>query len=174
MFVLGIDPGITGALAVVDHANGELVYVSDVPVEVAPSGKKRICAHELAIECVSIVEGLEEHVLLSGASEMPQKLLAVNVEYVHATPQMGVTSAFNFGETAGVIRGVLSALNMSVTYVNPVAWKREQNLLRTEKDAARLKVLDLYPQHHKRFDLKKHGGRADAVLIARHGFKLLH
>jgi len=160
MYVVGIDPGLTGAIAVVDHSNGALVSVVDMPVEKRPNGKSRVWAEGVAIECVSIMEGLNQ-----SSHNIP-----VNLEAVHSSPQMGVTSAFNFGDGFGALRGVLGAFNFSVSFVTPQVWKLSQGVIRQDKDYARLKVLDLYPEQAHLFKRKKDGGRADAVLIGRHGY----
>jgi len=160
MYVVGIDPGLTGAIAVVDHSTGELISVVDMPIEPLRNNKNRVCACRLAIECVSIMEGLN----------VEAKELLVNIEAVTASPQMGVTSAFSFGDSLGVIRGVVGAFNLTVNFVRPQVWKLSQGVIKQDKDFARLKVIDLYPDKATLFKRKKDGGRADAVLIARHGF----
>jgi crossover junction endodeoxyribonuclease RuvC len=77
---------------------------------------------------------------------------------------------FAFGESFGVIRGVVSALGMPLELVTPATWKRRFGLIGAEKDAARTKATELYPGII--LARKKDVGRADALLIARYGLEL--
>lgn len=81
---------------------------------------------------------------------------------------MGRQSAFNFGQGYGVLKGVLSTLDIPYTIISPAKWKKHFNLNR-DKDASRLLATRLYPKNAKDFLRKKDDGRAEALLIARYG-----
>lgn len=153
--VLGIDPGLDGALAVVNSKTG-IVTIVDMPTnEMLRNGKRKreIDASYLAY--------------LLGAPEVaPVK--DVYVELVNASPQMGVTSAFTFGEGKGVLRGVLAAMGFSITYVTPQVWQRAMRV-RKGKDASRARAAELFPHSAGEFRRVKDHGRADAALIAAWG-----
>lgn len=157
-YKIGIDPGITGAVAFLPPADKlkELhhsgVEVWDLPVY--QDGK-----HQM-INAVKLAEILDKW-----RRSCPE--LMVYVEQVSAMPKQGVSSTFNFGTSYGIILGVVGALGMPLTLVRPQAWKKRAGLLHREKDEARTMAQRLYPQ----VDLsrKKDIGRADAILIARFG-----
>ena len=67
----------------------------------------------------------------------------------------------------GAVQMALAAFGIPMVLVSPVVWKRNAGLSGQEKDKARTLVQQLYP--HLDFSLKKHIGRADAILIARFG-----
>ena len=157
--IIGIDPGQTGALAVLSGGGAYLDLVFDMPVTTRLSGKgKEVNAYLLA------------DFLLEMKQQGTEELKAV-VERVHAMPGQGSTSMFNFGRSLGVIEGVLSGLNIPVQWVTPQAWKKKFGLIKKEKDAARALVLSMYPERSDLFSRKKDGGRADATLIGLYGGK---
>ena len=87
------------------------------------------------------------------------------IEKVHALPNNGATQAFSFGFGCGVIEGVVTACGIPHTYVAPQQWKKEMRCPK-DKDAARMRASQLFPDHSDAWKLKKHDGRAVAALIA--------
>lgn len=159
----GIDPGQTGAIAVL--ADGVPVTLLDMPAVPRATGGQKISSAILA----ALLRGqLQAH---QGAH-----VLAV-VEEVHATRQMGSTSAFNFGRSDGQIDGVLGALGIGLILANPVTWKkhfrihrgkddREQIGQSAYKDLSRTLAIQRFPSLAMELSRKKDAGRADALLIA--------
>ena len=145
-FYAAIDPGCHGAIAIFNE-NGQFHDVHDIPVYTDKKGKRHIDAKEL-------------YSLL-----LNYKILHAYIENVFSSPQMGVTSAFNFGRTLGAIQGVLSASEIPYTMILPRRWKDYHRLLNKEKDMAREKVIHLFPKHMDKFRRKKDIDRAEAVLI---------
>ena len=96
------------------------------------------------------------------------KEVVVVVEQVNAMPGQGVTSMFNFGQSFGVIKGICSALRLPIYFVRPTKWKKHFNLIKTNKDASRTKVIEVYPDISSKLSRKKDSNRADAILIARY------
>ncbi len=161
MRIVGIDPGITGAIALLE--DGKASHVADMPVmqRGATSKKQMVNAAELA----RLVRDLRADVavveLVMGA---PRKVGGESV--------MGAASAFNFGDTAGCIRGVLGALGNETHYVTPATWKKRAGLAgNRDKEASRSLAIRLYPAAS--LARKKDSGRAEALLIARYGLKEL-
>ena len=155
-FIIGIDPGASGAVAILEDT-GQLVQVFDMPaVEVVIGGKakRRISPEMLAAELrLYNVDGTR----------------AV-IEQVNAMPGQGVTSMFSFGESFGLAKGVLAGLGIPVTSVTPGKWKKALGL-NAGKDASRAKAAALWPQQAGEFRRVKDDGKAEAALIARWGLQ---
>lgn len=145
--LIGIDPGISGAIAFFDNF-GELVSVHDMPLKKEGS-HNHINAHVLSLM-------IKRKVLV------PQ-LAVAKVESVHSMPGQGVASTFKFGRSFGTILGVLGALGIEVELVTPQRWKKKHGLVKKEKDASRILAAELFPLAP--LDRKKDHGRADAILI---------
>ena len=150
-FVIGIDPGLSGAIALI--RDGEYAEVWDMPTMGRGSGnKQQINAAEVGKilrECPPCMAWIEQ---------------------VGAMPGQGVSSMFNFGKAAGAALGALGALQFPVSEVTPVKWKREFGLIGKEKDMARTAAQQIMPSAP--LSLKKHCGRADALLIALYGWRI--
>ena len=149
-FVIGIDPGISGAIAV--FRDGKLESVVDMPTVEIASGKT-IKRHISAATLRNILE-----------LDMYQ-FSHVVIEKVGAMPGQGVTSMFNFGRSAGIIEGVVVGLKMPSTYVTPATWTKAVGRA-AGKDASRMRAMELFPAKAELFKRAKDDGRADAALIA--------
>jgi crossover junction endodeoxyribonuclease RuvC len=147
-FAIGIDPGLSGAIALL--RNGEYAEVWDMPTMGRGTGNKQ---QVNAAEVARILR------------ECPP--CTAWIELVGAMPGQGVSSMFNFGKAAGAVMGALAALRFPMAEVTPQRWKREFGLIGKEKDIARTVAQQLMPAAP--LSLKKHGGRADALLIALYG-----
>jgi crossover junction endodeoxyribonuclease RuvC len=152
--IIGIDPGISGAIAAVSDG-GVLLWVQDMPVRDA--GKKARKQRE--IDGAELARILRPHVA---------DICCAWVEEVSAMPGQGVSSMFSLGDSRGTIRGVLEALGISVERVAPQRWKRAYGL-DSDKEAARALAIRLYPTRSGELARKRDHGRAEAVLIARYG-----
>lgn len=155
-FVMGFDPGLSGALALLD-GDGKLVDVQDMPIMIRGTGKGRT-KHQVNAPALA-------HIIRSMFSPNSRLPIHAVVEHVSAMPGQGVSSMFSMGDSFGVIRGVLAALEIPMETVHPRRWKKHFRLLGSDKDAARTMAIQLYP--YANLALKKHIGRADAILIAR-------
>lgn len=153
-FIIGIDPGAGGAVAILERS-GELVQVFDMPsVEVISGGKakRRVSPEMLAAELrLYNVHGV-----------------CAYIEQVGAMPGQGVSSMFAFGEAFGLAKGVLAGLGIPVQAVPPGKWKRALNL-NAGKDGARARAAALWPTKAGEFKRVKDDGRAEAALIAHWG-----
>ena len=146
MLSLGIDPGLCGALAIVD-ADGMPELVADLPV---------IRDHKLAW----IDGGGLQSMLLEALHGRPCRAI---VERVSAMPRQGIASAFTFGVGLGSILATLQTLRLRIELVQASEWKRALGLSndkRASLDKARL----LFPTAD--LGLAKHDGRAEALLLA--------
>lgn len=87
------------------------------------------------------------------------------IEKVGSMPKQGVSSTFKFGRSYGEIIGVVAAHKLRMDFVPPGVWKRTFGLSK-DKDASRLKAMELFPQLRDRLTRKKDHNRAEALLIA--------
>ena len=143
--ILGIDPGVTGAIAFF-----------------FPETTSRIVAQDLPLANGEISAPLLADLIRTYAPS-----LAI-IERVSAMPGQGVVSMFNFGRAYGDVRGVIGALSIPTHYATPQKWKRHFRLS-SDKEEARALALRLFPACAEHFRLKKHHGRAEAALIAKFG-----
>ena len=151
--ICGIDPGQTGAIALINADTKKLIEVVDMPVTTRLSGKgKEVNAYLLS----EILKDMNRYVL---------DIEQIVIERVHAMRGQGTTSMFNFGRSLGVVEGVVAMMDIPTKWVTPQAWKKKFGLLKKEKDAARALVISMYPGQLDLFKRKKDGGRADALLI---------
>lgn len=148
MRVIGIDPGATGAIVLLE--NGEPIEWTEMPI-VKIGSATRVNAAALTDFIASCCC---EHVY---------------VESVHSMPKQGVASSFNFGHSTGTVMGVLGAMGLPHTLVTPQAWKKSVGLIGTDKDAARARAIQLWPKWTELYKKGKGQALADAALIARHG-----
>ena len=151
MIIIGVDPGISGAISVIE--NKKILEVYDTPTMI--EGKKNKRQINGAQVSNIIKERLNDN-----------KEVVVVVENVNAMPGQGVTSMFNFGQSFGVIKGICAALSLPIYFVRPTKWKKHFNLIKTNKDASRTKVIEAYPEISNKLHRKKDSNRADAILIA--------
>jgi hypothetical protein len=149
---IGIDPGQTGAIAVL--TDGICSALHDMPVMPRSAGGMQVNATALAA-------------ILRGVLHQHQGAFPVAVlEAVSAMPGNGGTSMFRFGQSYGIVIGVLGALGIGVVPAAPNVWKKHLNLTNKEKDVARTVAIERFPTVADQLTLKKHIGRADAILIA--------
>lgn len=149
-FVIGIDPGISGAISLFDRNTQSLLEVVDMPTLEVDSGKTK-----------------KRHISAAGLRDILvcHPTAHVVIEKVGAMPGQGVTSMFNFGRSAGIIEGIVAALQRPYTYVTPAAWTKVVGRA-AGKDASRMRAMELFPSKAELFKRAKDDGRADAALIA--------
>ena len=155
MIIVGIDPGISGALCF--FSNGNVIDVIDMPTMAeGKKNKKQVNGRQIFNEILNIKNTFTGH------------KINVVVEQVSAMPGQGVTSMFNFGQSFGVIKGICSAMELPIFYVRPAKWKKYFNLINAEKDASRTKVIEMFPKISQKLSRKKDNNKADAILIAKY------
>jgi hypothetical protein len=167
--VVGIDPGRTGAVGVI--ADGRPVAAWDMPHKAQGDG---VCSPTLAGILRSIrgeyigadLVAYLEHVSAWGGDARRQRA-------------QGIASTGEFLRAAGVAEGVLGALGIRTVLVRPATWKsavgvaapRGSKLSQAErKERGRLAAIERWPGFAHHLARKKDNGRADALLIAHHGF----
>lgn len=150
MKIIGVDPGASGAIAVLDLENRSLVVI-DMPTAKVKRGPRTVNQ----VDAVRLAEALKPHA--EDAHAM--------VEKVWSMPGQGVASTFAFGRAAGIIEGVLAALDIPFSLIPPATWTKTMRLF-GGKDGSRARAQELFPDQAHLFARKKDDGRADAALIA--------
>lgn len=162
MITIGIDPGLDGAVAVLDYQDDRPGFdgspiLYDTPtltVKGAKGNKREYNLHEMAQ-------------FLRQFTEVPSR---VYLEKVHSMPGQGVRSMFSMGVGFGAWLGILAAFGYEYTLVTPQRWKGVLlDGMGHDKDAGRLRATQLFPAVASLFARKKDDGRADAILIAAYG-----
>ena len=152
MKIIGIDPGLSGGIAVLE--NNKVLSIFDMPV--MSEGKK----NKRQLNSAHLVSLIKENI-------KSNEDVAIVVEQVNAMPGQGVTSMFNFGQTLGAIKGVCAALELPIFFVRPSKWKKHFELINSSKDSSRTKAIEMYPTLSAQLAKKKDVNKSDAILIAR-------
>ena len=153
MLIIGIDPGISGAICFFE--DGKIVDVIEMPTMAeGKKNKKQVNGNQLFNE-------IKERISVSRYEN-----ISVVVEHVSAMPGQGVTSMFNFGQSFGVIKGICSAMQLPIHFIRPTKWKKYFNLIKTSKDASRSRAIEIFPKASEKLKRKKDSNKADAILIA--------
>lgn len=161
---LGIDPGLGGGLALLS-ADGLLLE----PMPLLPGGRE-IDEAALAGLLLAWRGGVVDEALTHRAPPLHAVL-----ERVGARPGQGVVSMFRFGQSVGLLRGMLSALHVPHTLVPPQTWQRKVlgNFPKgTSKAAAQQRAQQIWPAQDWRASERSrtpHTGLIDAALLAEYG-----
>ena len=155
MIIIGIDPGIAGAICF--FSEGNVIDVIDMPTMAEGKKNKRQVNGRQIFNEITLIK-----------NKFFNQKISVVVEQVSAMPGQGVTSMFNFGQSFGVIKGICSAMELPIFYVRPVKWKKYFNLINSEKDASRAKAIEMFPKISHKLSKKKDNNKADAILIAQY------
>jgi len=153
MFIIGIDPGITGSICFFE--DGKITDVVEMPN--MPEGKK----NKRQVNGAQVF-----HEISSRIKNIKKENIKVIIEQVSAMPGQGVTSMFNFGQSFGILKGICSAMQLPMYFVRPAKWKKYFNLINSEKDASRTKAIEVFPYFSSQLSRKKDSNKADAILIA--------
>ena len=155
MIIVGIDPGIAGAICF--FSDGQVIDVIDMPTMAeGKKNKRQVNGRQIYNEIMLI------------KNKFMNEKMSVIVEQVSAMPGQGVTSMFNFGQTFGAIKGVCAALELPIFFVRPSKWKKYFELINSSKDSSRTKVIEMYPSLSSQLAKKKDVNKSDAILIARY------
>jgi crossover junction endodeoxyribonuclease RuvC len=157
MRILGIDPGLSGGLSLVEIDNGapaKIIDTIDIPI-IGTGAKTRV-------DVLAIKKWLETH--------QPDHAA---IERAGVMPKQGIASGYRYGRAVGAIEAVIACCEIPLTIIEASAWKKFHNLHKapgqtaTEiKEASRQKALMLFPAAHHLLARKMDHGRAEAALIA--------
>jgi len=152
--IVGIDPGNKGALAFLDPEESKM-WIVDMATFTYETTRRMTKVDAYATSRVLQATPVS-HIYL---------------EEVAASPQMGVSSAFSFGEGYGILKGVTAALDIPLSTVKPQMWKKQLRV-QSDKRMAVQRASQLFPLIAHKFKGPKGGildGRAEAALLAFYG-----
>jgi len=144
--ILGVDPGVTGCMALLYEDNSIVLCEIDVSM------------------CDAI----------TFLREKKDDIMGVAIERVHALPVTGRASAFKFGNAYGHIRGACIALGLPiVAEPTPQAWQKFVGVVDKDKKARKRKSREkarlLFPDIADALKHESDSHKSDAVLIAYYG-----
>ena len=151
MKILGVDPGLQGALATWD---GKILKVFDVPIVKA--------------------RGRGNEINLPALADVIHSLAPFDEAYVERNsirPNEGISSAQKNGLVAGILLGCIVMCCLYINRPTPTFWKRAMKLTK-EKEYSRTRAIEEFPDYHYLFARKKDHGRAEAALLAQYGYML--
>jgi hypothetical protein len=151
--ILGVDPGGSGALALMFDGR---VEIEDMPVFLVKRGK-------------SAKAELDTHTLIAKLNFWAPDVCYF--EQVGGIPGQSASAAFNFGRIAGACEALVKASGARFNFVTPATWKRAMGVS-GDKDEARAKATNLFPYAAESFRRKKDDGRAEAALLAEYGRRM--
>lgn len=160
MVFIGIDPGLEGAIAYVDGDEVPIVKARVFDMPVIKIGKR----HDYVVpNLVSFFIDPSKGILEDEG--MPFTDVLVGIEALHAMPKNGSLGNFSMGRSSGVFEGIFAALHIPFQKIPPQRWKKVMlDGLPKEKGSSVVVAKRLFPGVD--LSLKKHHGRADALLIA--------
>ena len=152
MFIIGIDPGISGSICF--FKDGKILEVIEMPVMTeGKKNKKQVNGAQIYNEFLKRINKKDDEI-------------RVVIEQVSAMPGQGVTSMFNFGQSFGILKGICSAMQLPMFFVRPAKWKKYFNLINSQKDASRTRAIEIFPYFSTKLSKKKDSNKADAILIS--------
>lgn len=149
--ILGVDPGLKGALAFIDYLSGELVQWDDMP-SWNVGGKPTVDEYSLA--------RLLDH--------MGPRVVEAWIEVPTPRPGQGVTGPATSMRNYGLLRGLIIAQFIPLHEAPPATWKKAMGVL-ADKDDARAAASKFWPGWSRDWSGKSQDGRAEAALIAAYG-----
>lgn len=161
---VGIDPGVNGAMSLLDP-KGRLVAAIDMPCAMVAK-KQQPSAILISLQLRewgakgAFIERVSGGIARpsGGKKSQPPAALAARA-----------AGMFNFGEGAGLVRGVCIGLGLAVWRVPPAVWKKKMGVT-ADKETSRALALELWPELASLFRYKTNENRAESALIGRYGF----
>ena len=168
LIVIGVDPGITGALSV--FVGGALADIRDMPVVTTQVASKGSSIRDLIGGASSHKHAeLDKPAIAKLLREWTGSHSAVIVcERVHTMPRQGVVSSGKLMRVFGVLEGVIAALSIELQLVEPAAWKLALGLS-SDKNASRALATKLFPRWASHFKRVMDHNRAESCLIGWYG-----
>lgn len=161
--ILGVDPGISGALAFLDPTqpleSPQAAIIIDMPTLRAKRGKNAMDVDtKRVLEAIGFAVGMNGDIRLAA------------VELVHSRPKQ--TGMFAFGMNFGRVLGCLETLGVQIHYAAPTKWKQRLGLRGEDKNQSVALAAQLFPGLAKQLYGPRGGGldgRAEALLLAFYG-----
>lgn len=147
-YYAGVDPGATGALAIISEE----------------------------VKFVQVVDWAEPTELWSSLIKFPywKDTKLVVLESVHSMPKQGVSSSFKFGVNFGQWQMALAALEVPYVLITPQRWRKTLDSsvpAKPEKEDLRQFALRRFPEASDFLSRKGDHGRAEALIMALWGLR---
>lgn len=150
MIYIGIDPGVTGAIAMI-YGDTREVVIHPMPIQAKRSGNKNEIA---AAQLFALLPANP------GGS-------MVAIEQVASRPGQGVAAMFSLGDSFGVVRACIAIYGAQYITITPQSWKKFAEIPpKSAKEYSVTRALQLYPEVRPIINRKSDHGKADALLIA--------
>jgi hypothetical protein len=143
MNILGIDPGLKGALCLLSAPERRIIYLTPMPT--IPYRSK------LSLDVLGLKTILAQH---------PVSL--VSTEYVHSRVGNSAPSIFSFGKNVGELHAVLKLQHIPMLETDPAAWKSILGVT-ADKETSKKKAHAFFPKHDF---LTLRADYAEAALLA--------
>lgn len=148
-YIGGIDPGLTGALAVLDFEQF-LLHIWDTPTVITKVGDKQR-------------KRCDPAAFADAMAYFP--IDYATIENVQSLPSDGHVGAFTFGKVTGITIGIAAGLDIPLASVAPAKWKMQMQVP-ADKKAAKIRASQLFPQCTAAWSREMDHGRAEAAIIA--------
>jgi crossover junction endodeoxyribonuclease RuvC len=155
-YIGGIDPGLTGALAVLDFQDFKL-HLWDTPTVTVKVGTKERKRCDPERYCAALA-----HLPLDYCT----------IENVQSTPNDGHVGAFTFGKVTGIAIGIAHGLDIPLAQVSPAKWKMQMQVP-ADKKASKLRASQLFPHCTGGWTREMDHGRSESAIIALYSAILL-
>lgn len=139
--IAGIDPGVTGAIAIFEYG---LKEIHDMPTY---DGR---------------VDGIELGALLENVD-------IVYLENTHPMPKNGSIASYKLGLNTGIVIGVVQSMMIPLVRVSVAQWRAGVGLRGKDKDASLGLARELFPHMRSMLTRQRDHNRAEAALIGRYG-----
>ncbi len=159
-YYLGIDPGLHGAMALIDD-KGKFYELIDLPI------KRKYLAPDNIKQCIDAPK--LEHVLSYLIAEYG--CVEVYLEDVHGRGGWNAAISFGLGETVGALRSVIDMVELDLTLITPTFWKKYLKLS-SDKEQVRAYAIKCFPDAAQYLKYKKNHDRAEALLIAKYAMEV--
>jgi crossover junction endodeoxyribonuclease RuvC len=150
--ILGVDPGLSGACALLEMTDSDASLIDVIDVPISGSGAKQ------SVDVILLQEWLQRHGPRHAALERAQVM-----------PRQGSSSGFKYGRCTGALEATLLLCGVPLIIVEPSKWKRHFHLHGADKEGARLLTIRMFPREHRFFARRKDHNRSEAVLIGIYG-----
>jgi len=162
---IGIDPGRTGAMAIITGSEVEFYdYEDDLT--------KMVNALKEAKPCMIMMEEVNAF-----PGNFKRRVVDKNTgKIIEINASQGVVSNFKFGMNYGIWQGMIRACGYEPKFVRPTTWQKAviATTSRGDKKVVLNWCRDKYPQlRDNKLKLEKHTGRADALCVAIYGIKVI-
>ncbi len=156
--LVGIDPGLTGAIAIVSE--DEIIFYEMPVCDQSWSAWKKI---NKKVVRQKMVDSQKLWLILEKLKKIPHK---ITIEAVTPLPTYGISSAWKFSGAFYTIITVCNLLGLNLNFITASSWKKKFNFTGMGKDAPRQTALRMYPHLKEALKYKYNQDKADALFIA--------